>query len=103
PAVAGRDDDAPDAGLSRVARLEAEIERFPSSVQLYEELTRTLAAAGRFDEARSFCSRAIGRCLTRKSQVRARLLEVEVLGLERLARTNRGAVEVYLAGSRGAA
>jgi len=89
--------------LSRIDRLEADIEKFPSSVQLYEELARTLCQGGRFGDARSWCTRAIGRCLTRKAQVRARLLEVEVMGLELLAKKHWSAVEVYLAGALGAA
>lgn len=101
--VPGRSDDDLDKNLSRVERLEAEIDKFPSSVQLYEELARALCMAARFDVARSWCTRAIGRCLQRKAQVRARLLEVEVIGLELLAPKHFGAVEVYLSGSHGAA
>jgi len=98
-----RDDEDALAGGSRADRLEAEIERFPASVQLYEELARALCKDGRFDVARSWATRAMGRCLTRKAQLRARVLELEVIGLELLARKHFDAVEVYLAGSHGAA
>lgn len=88
---------------SRVERLEAEIERFPTSVQLYADIARALCQGGRFDVARSWATRAIGRCLTRKAQLRARTLELEIVGLELVARRHFETVEVYLAGSHGAA
>ena len=100
---ARRDEDDAAAGPSRAERLEVEIERFPTSVQLYEELARALCKEGRFDVARSWATRAMGRCLTRKAQLRARVLELEVIGLELLAPKHFDAVEVYLAGSHGAA
>ena len=96
-------DDGDDDGRSRIERLEGEIERFPTSVQLYEDLARALAQSGHFEVARSWATRAIGRCLTRKAQLRARTLELEMTGLELLARQHFDAVEVYLAGSHGAA
>ena len=95
-----REDDSDAAG---VQRLEDELERFPTSVQLYEELSRVLCRTGQFDVAKAWTTRAIGRCLTRKAQLRARSLDLEVSALQLLSRAHFDAVEIYLSGSRGTA
>ena len=81
-----------------LADLEAEIERFPSSIQAYEELARALAARGSMADAVLWSDRAIASCLARDPQLRARSLNLEILGLEALARTHPQAVKLYLAG-----
>ncbi|MBY0397020.1 MAG: hypothetical protein K2X91_11215, partial [Thermoleophilia bacterium] len=81
-----------------VAALEREIERFPSAVQGYEELVRSLAAGGRFDEAAEWCALAVARCSARDAQVRARTLDLETLGLRQLAARDQNAVRLYLVG-----
>src|SRR5262249_12735265 len=58
---------------------------------------------GRFDEALTWTGRAIGRCLSRQAQLRARALELEVTGLAALATARADAPRVYIAGSRAAA
>ena len=100
----------------RSERLEEQVERFPTSIPLYEELARALCFEGRFEVALTWTSRAIGRCLSRQGQLRARALELEVTGLAALAghagqhggspqpsAVNAEAARVYLAGSRAAA
>ncbi|WP_163995579.1 hypothetical protein [Pyxidicoccus caerfyrddinensis] len=87
----------------RAEELEAEIERLPTSVQLYEELAHALAASGHFDAALEWSERAIARCLSRQGQLRARALNLELLGLRALWGPAPTAVQLYLSGSRGGA
>jgi hypothetical protein len=94
--------DAAPAGAcaDRVADLEREIERFPSSIQAYEELVHVLAAAGRFEDAVDWSERAMAQCLGREGQVRARSLNLEVLGVRVLAERDQNAARLYLTGAR---
>jgi tetratricopeptide (TPR) repeat protein len=78
---AGRLDTYTDLG-----ELEAEIQRFPSSIQAYEELARALAARGNMSEAID-------------SQLHARALSLEILGLEALSARDPNVVRLYLAGA----
>lgn len=87
----------------RTERLEEQVERFPTSIPLYEDLARSLCFEGRFDVALTWTGRAIGRCLSRQAQLRARALQLEVTGLAALAPSHPEAPRVYLAGSRAAA
>jgi len=87
----------------RIEQLEAEVEHLPTSASLYEELVHALAAAGRMDAALAWSERAIARCLSRDSQLRARALNLEVLGLRALAEVAPRAVSIYLAGSKSGA
>lgn len=86
------------ASSDLAAALEQEIERFPSSVQSYEELAELHAAAGRFSEALEWSTLAMDRCSSRDAQIRARSLNLEILGLEALAKRDQNAVRLYLAG-----
>ncbi len=95
---------ADDGGLGeRSERLEEQVERFPTSIPLYEELARSLCFEGHFSVALEWTGRAIGRCLSRQAQLRARALQLEVTGLAALAAVHADAPRVYLAGSRAAA
>lgn len=87
----------------RREQLEEQVERFPTSIALYEELCRQLAFEARFDDALVWTGRAIGRCLSRAGQIRARTLQLEVTGLRALAGAHAEAPRIYLAGSRAAA
>jgi hypothetical protein len=82
-----------------MADLEAEIDRFPSAVQAYEELARKLAAAGRFDDAIDWSERAMTHCLGRDGQLRARSLNMEILGLKKLWDRDQVAVQLYVTGA----
>jgi tetratricopeptide (TPR) repeat protein len=87
----------------RTERLEEQVERFPTSIPLYEELARSLCFEGRFSVALTWTGLAIGRCLSRQPQLRARALQLEVTGLAMLAAQHAEAPRIYLAGSRAAA
>ena len=86
-----------------VADLEAEIDHCPDSIQVYEELARKLATDGRFDEAVDWSERAMTRCLGRDGQLRARSLNLELLGLSKLAGSDPAAARLYAAGAHGPA
>jgi tetratricopeptide (TPR) repeat protein len=88
--------------LARADELEAELQRFPTSIQLHEELARALAANARFTEALGWAERSIARCLSRESQQRARVLHLEMTALQHLAGVNPTAARLYLAGTRSA-
>jgi tetratricopeptide (TPR) repeat protein len=87
----------------RTERLEEQVERFPTSIPLYEELARSLCFEGRFSVALTWTGLAIGRCLSRQGQLRARALQLEVNGLAALAVEHAEAPRIFLAGSRAAA
>ncbi|MEP7121867.1 MAG: hypothetical protein ABJE95_13185 [Byssovorax sp.] len=87
----------------RTERLEEQVERFPTSIPLYEELARSLCFEGRFSVALTWTGLSIGRCLSRQPQLRARALQLEVTGLGMLAAEHAEAPRIYLAGSRVAA
>jgi tetratricopeptide (TPR) repeat protein len=89
--------EAPAGG--QIAELEAEIDRFPATIQAYEELARKLVAAGRFADAIEWSERAITQCLGRDGQLRARALNMEVLGLKKLWDRDPKAVQLYVAGA----
>jgi tetratricopeptide (TPR) repeat protein len=80
-----------------LAALESEIERFPSSIQAYEELARALASWGQMAEAVGWSEQAIAQCLAREPQLRARSLNLEMSGLSVLATRDPNAVRLYLA------
>jgi tetratricopeptide (TPR) repeat protein len=82
-----------------LADLEAEIDRFPSAVHAYEELAKKLAASGRFDDALGWSERAMTHCLGRDGQLRARSLNMEVLGLRKLWDRDQVAVQLYITGA----
>lgn len=82
-----------------VAAFEQEIEKFPSNIRTYEELVAHLAANGRFAEAVEWSALAMDRCSARDAQIRARSLNLEVLGLQVLAERDQNAVRLYLAGA----
>ena len=98
---AGAAEPARRRGSARIDELEDEVSRFPTSIQLYQELAHALAAEGRFGPAREWSERAMARCLTRQGQLRARQLDLEIAALELLVKSQPQAVTVYLAGSRG--
>ncbi len=81
------------------ADLESEVDRFPSSIQAYEELARKLAAAGQIQGAVNWSERAMTQCLSRDGQVRARSLNIEMLGLAKLGERDRDAVRLYITGA----
>jgi hypothetical protein len=81
------------------AGLEGEIEKFPSNIRSYEELVAHLAATGRFADAVEWSALAMDRCSARDAQLRARSLNLEVLGLQVLAERDQNAVRLYLAGA----
>lgn len=83
----------------RVEDLEAEIESHPASVQAYEELARALALERDFKSALLWSERAIVRCLARRSQIRARALNLEMTALDVL-QANHVEVALYLRGTR---
>src|SRR5207244_3644611 len=83
------------AGREDLAELESEIERFPASIQAYEDLARALAARGQIAEAIAWSDRAGAHCLGRESQLRARALNLELLGLEAMAAHDPNAVRLY--------
>jgi hypothetical protein len=85
------------------AAREAELEAQPASIGLYIELCRELGLGGRWSDAHAWAARAVARCLAPASQLRARELALELLGLEALAAKDRGAAASYLAGARTAA
>lgn len=91
-----------DSRTARAEELEAELSRFPSSIQLHEDLARAVARSGRFDEAIQWAERAMARCLSREGQLRSRTLHLEMLALKELWQTHSGAVGVYLAGTPSA-
>jgi hypothetical protein len=78
--------------------LEDELQHNPSAIASYEELVRRLAAEGRYDDARAWCERAIGRCLTRQAQLRARTLDLELAGIKELSTYDAEAARLYAAG-----
>jgi hypothetical protein len=84
---------------TRVAELEAEIDQFPAAIQAYEELARKLAAEGLIPEAIEWSERAITQCLGRDGQLRARSLNIEMLGLRSLGSIDRAAVGLYARGA----
>src|SRR5262249_6867114 len=89
---------APDRGL---ADLEAELADLPTSTELYTRLCHGLAARARGEEALAGRERARGR--SPGGQLGARELNLELLGLEVLAKRDAGAARTYLAGSRAGA
>jgi hypothetical protein len=84
---------------ARVAELEAEIDQYPAAIQAYEELARKLAADGRIPEAIEWSERAIAQCLGRDGQLRARSLNIEMLGLRAMAALDRTAAGLYATGA----
>ena len=70
----------------------------PSSIPAYEEMVRTLNLAGRFDDAREWCKRAMAHCLEREAQYRARMLDMETQALKVIASSDQDAVRLYLTG-----
>ena len=89
--------------FDRVAALEEELDRYPTSIHVYEEIAHELIAVGQLDEAQNWSQRAIAHCLVRANQIRARMLDMEVKGLCWLMSKDSQAVQVYIAGSRAAA
>ncbi len=75
-----------------------ELERCPSSIQTYEDLVHFLASEGRFEEAQEWSERAIGRCLSQKGQLKARMLNIEILGLKLLGIKYLDEIKLYLTG-----
>lgn len=75
-----------------------DLEQHPSSIYVYENLTHCLVSEGRFEEALEWSERAIGRCLSRKGQLKARMLNIELLGLQKLGLTYIDEVKLYLSG-----
>jgi tetratricopeptide (TPR) repeat protein len=86
-----------------VEELEAEIAEFPGSIQAYEELARKLAADGRLQDAVDWSERAMTQCLGRDGQLRARSLNLEVLGLRKVGERNQVAAQLYATGTHGPA
>ncbi len=86
-----------------IAAHEADLEVQPTSMPLYIELCHELAAAGRWREAASWSDRALARCLTPAGQLRARELNLELIGLEILGARDAGAVRSFVAGARAGA
>jgi hypothetical protein len=87
------------ADSAGVADLEAEIDRFPSAIEAYEELVLKLAAGGRLTDAIAWSERAITQCLGRDGQLRARSLNMEVLGLKTLWDRDQMVVQLYVTGA----
>jgi len=96
-AAAAQADEARD-----VTAHEAALEDQPTSIPLYVELCHELALAGRWREAHAWADRATARCLASASQLHARELALELLGLEELAARDKCAVASYIAGARTA-
>ncbi len=88
---------------AQVADLETEIDRFPGSIQASEELVRKLVADGQFQDAVDWTERAMTQCLGRDGQLRARSLNLEVLGLWKLGARDQKAVQLYATGAHGRA
>jgi len=85
------------------AAQEIELAEQPTAIALYIELCHELACAGQWLNAHAWAERAISRCLTSASQLRARALALELLGLEAIAAQDASAVVSYLAGARASA
>jgi tetratricopeptide (TPR) repeat protein len=75
-----------------------ELECYPSSIQTYEELTHLLVSEGRFKEAVEWSERAIDHCLNRKEQLKPRMLNIELLGLQKLGAKYPDEIKLYLNG-----
>jgi tetratricopeptide (TPR) repeat protein len=82
----------------QVNKYREELERYPSSIQSYENLTHLLVSDCRFKEALEWSERAIGRCLSRKGQLKARVLNIELLGLQQLGSPYINEIKLYLKG-----
>jgi|GEM_PF-3569682 len=78
--------------------LEAELEKYPSSIQLHEEICRVLASAGDWKETERWSKHAVGRCLSRDGQLRARELHLLGLGLAEAATIDDAAARLFAAG-----
>jgi hypothetical protein len=86
-------------GVARAAEaLEAELEKYPSSIQLHEEICRVLASAGDWKETERWSKHAVGRCLSRDGQLRARELHLLSLGLAEAATIDDAAARLFAAG-----
>jgi hypothetical protein len=74
------------------------LEHHPSSISAYEGLTHCLASEGNLEEALEWSEQAIGRCLSRKGQLKARMLNIELLGLQKLGSMYIDEIKLYLTG-----
>lgn len=70
----------------------------PSSIQTYEQVVHRYIGLNQFDTAIAWSERAVAKCLSRRSQVRARALNLEAIGLRDLAAIDSAPVELYLRG-----
>lgn len=82
-----------------VEQLIGELEVNSGAIHLYEQLTRMLVRHGRFPDALIWSERALAKCLSRKGQIRARHLNLEILGLRELQDCDQSAVELYIKGA----
>jgi tetratricopeptide (TPR) repeat protein len=82
----------------RLEELKQELERFPSSIQAYENIVHLLAMEGRFQAALEWTERAIGHCLSRAGQLKARMLNLETLALQTLGKHYNNEIKLFLTG-----
>jgi tetratricopeptide (TPR) repeat protein len=87
-------------GEYRIADLERELDRAPSSWRLYEEMVQELEKAGRFQEGVDWADRAVAHCLSRALQMNARALAIEARALQTLAEEHPRAARLYPLGAR---
>lgn len=83
---------------ARIRELRTILDRFPSSIQTYEDLAHLLAADGAFDAALDWAERAIAHCLSRRGQMKARMLNLELLGMRLLGQAHLNEIKIYFTG-----
>lgn len=86
----------------RVEELEAQLDARPGAVDPYEALCAHLAGAGNFDAALGWSKLAIGRCLSREAQGRARRLDLLMHALRELWALDPTLGRLFLAGAPAA-
>lgn len=86
----------------RVEELEAQLDARPGAVDPYEALCAHLAGAGNFDAALGWSKLAIGRCLSREAQGRARRLDLLMHALRELWGLDACLGRLFLAGAHAA-
>jgi hypothetical protein len=82
----------------QINNYKAELEGSSSSIQIYEDLIHLLASEGHFKEALTWSERALDRCLSRKGQLKPRMLHIEVSGLKRLGSKYLDEIKLYFSG-----
>ncbi len=74
------------------------IEQMPASFDAYEKLALLLSSSARWAEAILVSEQAVTRCLTRVSQLKARMLNIEILALQLLSGNVQEEIHLYTKG-----